>query len=83
MTNLKCINFYKKTLAPLQMLTVVLNNFILICLEKKRGFYLQISPCKRLEGRTNLMGFKTSEIFLEYNNLRLFITFNILVKTIQ
>ena len=38
MTNLKCINFYKKTLAPLQMLTVVLNNFILICLEKKGVF---------------------------------------------
>ena len=29
MTNLKCINFYKKTLALLQMLTAVLNNFIL------------------------------------------------------
>ena len=53
MTNLKCINFYKKTLAPLQMLTVVLNNFILKLPRKEEFLYLQISPCKRLEGRTN------------------------------
>ena len=67
MTNLKCINFYKKTLAPLQMLTVVLNNFISKLPRKEEFLYLQISPCKRLEGRTNLMGFKTSEIF--YNTI--------------
>ena len=39
MTNLKCINFYKKTLAPLQMLTVVLNNFILK-LPRKEEFFI-------------------------------------------
>ena len=40
-------------------------------------------PMQEAGRKDKQMGFKTSEIFLEYNNLRLFITFNILVKTIQ